>query len=191
MHGLAGFEEQMAGMDFTEFSIRYAIICAVAVVAVYLLVSLLRLSQIRRRRQSLPAIERALKFDADGIYTLRRGTPAGAAEDLAPAGRRPAPAVEAADVSENSQFGEQLFRSSVEAELERMRSEVSGLKETIAQLKAARRVSPLPMARFWRSSKRVIRGRCRSPRLQPSHQRRACDATCHAAQRVCSTTARR
>ena len=132
----------MEGMDFTEFSIRYAIICAVAVIVVYMLVSLLRLSQIRRRKPSIPAIERALKFDADGIYTLRRGAPAKEIEDAPAASGRPAQDAESADASEISQFGEQLFRSSVEAELERMRGEVSGLKETIAQLKAARRVSP-------------------------------------------------
>jgi len=132
----------MEGMDFTEFSIRYAIICAVAVIAVYMLVSLLRLSQIRRRKPSIPAIERALKFDADGIYTLRRGADAKETEDAPPASGWPAQEAESTDASEISQFGEQLFRSSVEAELERMRGEVSGLKDTIAQLKAARRVSP-------------------------------------------------
>ena len=129
----------MEAMDFTDFSIRYAIICAVAVIAVYMLVSLLRLSQIRRRRPDIPALERALKFDADGIYTLRRGPVPTADEEIEPASRRQEPEPQAADAS---QFGEQLFRSSVEAELERMRAEVSGLKETIAQLKAARRVSP-------------------------------------------------
>lgn len=129
-------------MDFTEFSIRYAIICAVAVIAVYLLVLLLRLSQIKRRKPGIPALERALKFDADGIYTLRRGPPLKEAADSPPANRQPAPEAEAQDSSEAAQFREQLFRSSVEAELERMRSEVAGLKETIAQLKAARRVSP-------------------------------------------------
>jgi len=135
----------MEGMDFTEFSIRYAIICAVAVIVVYMLVSLLRLSQIRRRKPSIPAIERALKFDADGIYSLRRGAPAREIEDAPPASRRAAQEAEPAETSESSQgsqFGEQLFRSSVEAELERMRGEVAGLKDTIAQLKAARRVSP-------------------------------------------------
>jgi len=129
----------MQGMDFTDFSIRYAIICAVAVIAVYMLVSLLRLSQIRRRKPSIPAIERALKFDADGIYTLRHGPSAKEVEDKQPESRGQEPEAESPETSE---FGEQLFRSSVEAELERMRGEVTGLKETIAQLKAARRVSP-------------------------------------------------
>ena len=120
-------------MDFTEFSIRYAIICAVAVIAVYLLVALLRLSQIKRRK---PTIESALKFDADGIYTLKRRLPVAALEET-----------EAASVGdsrepESPQFGEQLFRSSVESELQQLRGEVADLKETIAQLQAARRVSP-------------------------------------------------
>lgn len=129
----------MEAMDFTEFSIRYAIICAVAVIAVYMLVSLLRLSQIKRRKPSVPAIERALKFDADGIYTLRRGPTAKAEEAPLPASRwQPV----AQEPDEPPQFGDQLFRSSVEAELQQVRSEVSALKETIGQLKAARRVSP-------------------------------------------------
>lgn len=129
----------MEAMDFTDFSIRYAIICAVAVIAVYLLVSLLRLSQIRRRKPSVPAIERALKFDADGIYTLRRDAPGKPEAEAPPMGEWPADEQETRD---SRDFGDQLFRSTVEAELERMRSEVAGLKETIAQLKAARRVSP-------------------------------------------------
>jgi len=129
-------------MDFTDFTIRYAIICAVAVIAVYVLVSLLRLSQIRRRKPSIPVIERALKFDADGIYTLRRSAAAREVAEEPPAEDWPTRGAESADTSDASQFGEQLFRSSVEAELERMRNEVSGLKETIGQLKAARRVSP-------------------------------------------------
>lgn len=133
----------MEAMDFTEFSIRYAIICAVAVIAVYMLVSLLRLSQIRRRKPSVPAIERALKFDADGIYTLKRGLDLREPETTEAESRWPAR--EAAAEPESKEvpaFGEQLFRSSVEAELEQLRGEVAGLKETIAQLKAARRVSP-------------------------------------------------
>lgn len=129
----------MEAMDFTEFSIRYAIICAVAVIAVYMLVSLLRLSQIKRRKPSVPAIERALKFDADGIYALRRGPAVPAVEDAPPAREWRA---EERETQVSPQFGEQLFRSSVESELERMRGEVADLKETIAQLKAARRVSP-------------------------------------------------
>ncbi|MFA6311439.1 MAG: DUF2802 domain-containing protein [Sterolibacterium sp.] len=132
-------------MDFTEFSIRYAIICAVAVVAVYMLVSLLRLSQIRRRKPSVPAIERALKFDADGIYTLKRGLDLREPEAEATEAESRWPAREAAAQPESKDvppFGEQLFRSSVEAELDQLRGEVAGLKETIAQLKAARRVSP-------------------------------------------------
>lgn len=131
----------METMDFTEFSIRYAIICAVAVIAVYLLVSLLRLSQIRRRKPGIPAIERALKFDADGIYTLKRGLEPPEPEAPEPESRWRARDVEA-EPQDTPPFGDHLFRSSVEAELEQLRGEVAGLKETIAQLKAARRVSP-------------------------------------------------
>lgn len=135
-------------MDFTEFSVRYAIICAVAVIAVYMLVALLRLSQIKRRKPSVPAIERALKFDADGIYSLKRGSPPAPPDESESAqgwrlreqaSRDPAALPDPPDAA---QFGEQLFRSSVEAELQMLRNEVAELKETIAQLNAARRVSP-------------------------------------------------
>jgi len=132
----------MEAMDFTDFSIRYAIISTVAVIAVYMLVLLLRLSQVKRPKPGIPVIEKALKFDADGIYTLRRGPAAKVEDDPQPTGRWPAEEPESEDPSRTSQFGEQLFRTSIEAELQQMRSEVAGLKETIAQLKAARRVSP-------------------------------------------------
>ena len=39
-------------------------------------------------------------------------------------------------------FGDQLFRSTLEAELQHLRSDVAGLREELRLLKAARRVSP-------------------------------------------------
>lgn len=128
----------MATMDFTEFSLRYAIICSLAVVAVYMLVLLLRLVRIKRR-QSAPGGE--MKFDADGIY--RREVPASGKRVKAQTVSEPESMPQPRSQEQFSPpFGEQLYRSGVEADLERLRGEVAELKETIAQLKAARRVSP-------------------------------------------------
>jgi len=123
-------------MDFTEFSLRYAIISSLAVVAVYMLVLLLRLAGIKRQRR---AAANRMKLDADDFFNpetqaSRQRTRvefAAEREDMSRPQEQPA-----------SDFGEQLYRSGVEAELQQLRSEVAELKEIIAQLKAARRVSP-------------------------------------------------
>ncbi|MFA7267717.1 MAG: DUF2802 domain-containing protein [Sterolibacterium sp.] len=126
-------------MDFTEFSIRYAIICAVAVVAVFLLVSLAGLVQIKLRQR---AKERTLTLDGDEVYWIAPEQSAAAeaeeTEEVLPESWR-APLMQD---QPPSQFGEQLFRTGVEAELQQLRSELAGIKENMAQLKAARRVSP-------------------------------------------------
>lgn len=126
----------MVTMEFTEFSLRYAIICSLAVAAVYMLVLLLRLIRIKRHRHVAGG---EMKSDADGIFR----------PDASAFGQRiqteQVPERESMQQSQeqfSSLFGEQLYRSGVEADLERLRSEVAELKETIAQLKAARRVSP-------------------------------------------------
>ena len=51
-------------------------------------------------------------------------------------------AAESAASSSPAQFGEQLFRSSVDAELQHLRSDVASLREELKLLKTARRVSP-------------------------------------------------
>lgn len=122
-------------MDFTEFSIRYAIICAVAVVVVYLLVSLASLVQIKRRQRNKA---RVLKLDGDEVYWVAPEPRATPEEQRLPESWR-APLM---PDQPPTQFKEQLFRSGVEAELQQLRGELAGLKENMAQLKAARRVSP-------------------------------------------------
>lgn len=126
-------------MDFTEFSIRYAIFCGVALAVVYLLVSLTGLVQIKLRQKRK---QRALQLDGEEVYWIKPEPSLADEEERAPlpglATARPSQAAEQKPV----QFGEQLFRSGVEAELQQLRSELTGLKENMAQLKAARRVSP-------------------------------------------------
>lgn len=122
-------------MDFTDFSIRYAIICAVAVLVVYLLVSLASLVQIKLRQRNR---EHAMKLEGDEVYWITPEQTLTGEEPDRPISRHAVAEQEQAP----PQFGEQLFRSGVEAELQQLRSEVAGLKENMAQMKAARRVSP-------------------------------------------------
>lgn len=122
-------------MEFADFSIRYAIICAVAVVVVYLLVTLASLAQIKLKQRSL---RQAMKLDGDEVYWISPEQSLPAEEERLMASGRMTQAPDQAP----AKFGEQLFRSGVEAELQQLRGELAGLKDNVAQLKAARRVSP-------------------------------------------------
>jgi hypothetical protein len=121
-------------MDFTDFTVRYGIICAVAVVVVYLLVTLARLAQIRLQQRNR---QRAMELDNDEAYWNSPDQSVPVEEDVIES-RRTAQVPGQAP----AKFGEQLFRSGIEAELQQLRSELAGLKDNVAQLKAARRVSP-------------------------------------------------
>ena len=135
-------------MELPVLGWRELIIIGLVVAAVYLLAALLRLGQLKRRRQrlaALPPAEVKSPLPAKWANLLRRrkepkAVPGEAAEEapwLAPSIRQEAPARNQA-----SAFGEQLFRSGVEAELQQLRSEVASLKEELKLMKAARRVSP-------------------------------------------------
>jgi hypothetical protein len=104
-------------LDFLNFSSRDAIIFAVIAIVAYLLVSLLRLSQIRRRRKTAdPSVTQAANLSP--------------IDDLAAT-----PPVAAS-------FEDRLFRTNIEAELQALRQEVAELREALEQIKASRRVSP-------------------------------------------------
>lgn len=135
-------------MDFSIFSGRDAIILALALVAIYLLVSLARLGlmklkQIRANRSRRPAAIRNTDIDAAGHPETRESR-----QQDVPIAHEPA-ALQAHQVqatqaaySAHSQFNEHVFRSGVEAELQALRTEVATLREAITQLKATRTVSP-------------------------------------------------
>lgn len=112
-------------MDFSGIGLRDLILVGLALAAIYLLVALLRLAQVNRRRH-------------------RDAAPASAPKPK----QEPKPAKEASEpesalaAGQASAFGEQLFRSGVEAELQQLRGEVAALKEELKLMKAARRVSP-------------------------------------------------
>jgi len=124
-------------MDFAEFSIRYAIFCGAALAVVYLLVSLAGLVQIKLRQRRR---QRALTLDGEEVYWI---TPEPEPAVDEPRLREPAiAAMPAQTETKVAPFSEQLGRSSLEAEMQLLRSEVASIKENMAQIKAARRVSP-------------------------------------------------
>jgi len=130
-------------MDFSAIGLRELIMIAVAVAALYLVVALLRLVRLNRhRRQPVaqarePVPPREPKPSRWSKLLKRRKRLKEAPEP------RAEPRPEAPLMAERtSAFGEQLFRSGVEAELQQLRGEVAALKEELKLMKAARRVSP-------------------------------------------------
>lgn len=130
-------------MDFPIFDGRNAIIFAVALVALYLLVSLSRLGLIklrnlRQRRSSKP---RKPVGESEGRLNQDSSKPIvveTAQQDVDPVSDPVSPGQR----QPHLQFNEQLFRSSVETELQQLRGDVATLKEALAQLKATRAASP-------------------------------------------------
>ena len=102
----------MPTMDFNEFSLRYALICALAVVAIYMLVLLLRLIRIRRRRGTVGAQVKIEEVGAAGQDVYISGF---RAQMLGVPEQESMPQPQA---QYSSDFGEQLYRSGVEAELQ-------------------------------------------------------------------------
>lgn len=74
-----------------------------------------------------------------GIIIIRLSRVSRPKQDEKPAWRRDA---EPAWKQDPAEFGEQVFRSGVEAELKDLREQVVALKEEVGKLKAARTVSP-------------------------------------------------
>jgi DNA-directed RNA polymerase specialized sigma24 family protein len=122
-------------MDFTEFSIRYAIFCGAALAVVYLLISLAGLVQIKLRQRRR---QRALTLDGEEVYWISPEPGLAVEEERRQEPARPSQAVE----PRTAPFSEQLFRSGLEAEMQQLRTELNSVKENMAQIKAARRVSP-------------------------------------------------
>lgn len=125
-------------MDFSTFGGRELIILAVILAVAYLLVSLLRLVRLKRRRRKTAA-DFDFEKNLDVVYGFSRSRPSLA--DIAAIDAQPPPA-DPQQTASVMPFGEQLFRSSVEAELQQLRSEIASIKESLAQMQASRRVSP-------------------------------------------------
>ena len=109
-------------MDFTAIGWREVIMIVVALAALYLAAALLRLGRLKRSNP----------VTAD---PLSESTPVTVAEG-------------AIATPQAADFGEQLFRSGVEAELQQLRSAVAALREELNLMKAVRRVSPQCPQRF-------------------------------------------
>ncbi len=102
-------------------------ILAVVIVAVYLLVSLLRLNQVGRRHKS---------------HDARPATPSGTEPASAtPPDQAPGAAAHMTAAGAPS-FDAQLRRISLETEVQQLRQEVAELKSALEQIKASRCVSP-------------------------------------------------
>lgn len=121
-------------------NLRDLIILALAVVGLYLLFSLLRLAQIKLRMQWL----RRIKDRKEPVaHALELGFPFGesAPRSQGQGGKQTTKADTSVDHASAS-FEAQLFRTSIESEIQQLRNEVASLKESLVQLKASRRVSP-------------------------------------------------
>lgn len=116
-------------MEFIDFNGRDIIILAVVLVAVYLLVSLLRLSQVGRRHKSHDARPAAAPIEAEPAGPPSPSDAPDAAVHVAATGAPPS-------------FEAQLRRTSLENEVQQLRQEVAELKSALEQVKASRRVSP-------------------------------------------------
>ena len=143
-------------MDWTVFGGREVIFLLVAVAVIYLLVLLLKFTQIGRGKLAPPMQEPDLDQEV---------APAPTAEPLvteAPSANQPPSTPEWADVqalfgnmetagkqpatAQPSGFGEHLAehlaRSEMEMEIQRMRTEMERLRAELEELRVARRVSP-------------------------------------------------
>lgn len=106
-------------MEFFEtFGWREAVIGMAALVGIYAGIIIIRLSRVSRPKQDA---EPAWKQNAEPAWK----------QDAKPAWKQ-----------DPAEFGEQVFRSGVEAELKGLREQVVALKEEVDKLKAARTVSP-------------------------------------------------
>lgn len=139
-------------MEWAAFSWRDGILLAVVLAAVYLVVMLLRLTQIGRGK-SRPAVEPL----ADGLPPapppqLQQETEAEATPNFewnevrSLFGDAPSDAPQASAPRRPAGFGEHLAehlaRSEVEMEVQRMRSEMESMRAEVEQLRASRNVSP-------------------------------------------------
>lgn len=121
----------MEGLGYLEGGWREGLMALLALVGIYFTVMLLRLAGLRRRRKP---VEPSVSWEPPRVPAEE-----GPLEDE----RAFLAAVyEAPGVSEAPDFQEALKQAAAETELERLRMEVVALREEVADLKAAQRVSP-------------------------------------------------
>lgn len=126
-------------MEFLDFGWRDGIVLAVFLAAIYLVVALLGLMKLRRRPAPRPAEMPTSKADEPWMAKEPREEPRqGALADEMPLRSSAAPSVQPA-----SPFAAQLAWTELEAEVGRLRAEVGALRQELAEVKVARRISPL------------------------------------------------
>ena len=152
-----------------DLGLREILMVAVAATAAYLLLSVLRLLRIaRRKRASLATV--AVERSEPAADTAAEQAPLAIEEDQPIQSQPPAAAASPAGAPQRQRrwlphwlrrreqapasppgawpgespqrFGDHLFRTTLESELQQLRSEVASLREELKVLKAARRVSP-------------------------------------------------
>ena len=129
-------------MDFdiiTGIGWRDIVLVVAAMIGVYVVISVMRLFTVTSKRRRSVVEEPARGFSEWQPYSARQGLTA-----------QPVPAESAPAAESVPGFADELARSSVEVELERLRresvhqrEELVRMGEEIARLKAARNVSPL------------------------------------------------
>lgn len=119
-------------MEILGVPLRDVILVVSGLAGIYLVVTALRLYQVGRRKSAVPAIDAdAPPAEADA------GEDEDADEEVYV---YPKPRVAAPE--EPASFGSELARSHLEREVKQLREEVVALRDELADLKAASRVSP-------------------------------------------------
>ncbi len=132
----------MTMMDWIAFGWRDGILLMAALAAVYLVVLLLRLTQVGRRRPAriesetppIPAIEAEVPVSTPTTEWNA------VQELLGESAQAAAPVARPAGFGEH--LAEHLARSDMEMEVQRMRAEIERMRTEMEELRAARRVSP-------------------------------------------------
>lgn len=118
-------------MEIGGVALRDVIIVASGLAGVYFVIMLLRLMQIGRHKPVVP-----VELDVPTV------PPTPPPEEAAPMAAVEMPPAQADEDGEPPHFGAELMRSHMEREIKQLRGEVAALRDELAELKAARHVSP-------------------------------------------------
>lgn len=146
-------------MDFSDFSSKDAIILAIIVIAMYVLVSLLRLAQMRwRRRQALrtpqprhtqeyPSSARPphVAEEAEASEDFQKPQESAQARALPPVSAQTHRTTASAQPGEEDvpvSFSDHLSLVRMESAITQLQREVTDLRESLTELQSARHVSP-------------------------------------------------
>lgn len=136
-------------MEFSGFGWRDAVLLAAALATIYLVVVLLGLAQLQWRRRK-PVADDLMATEPAEPMTIDFAPDAdAAAEPASEEASEEATPVEFMPLDfstpepPRSAFGAQLALTELEAEVRQLRADVTSLRQELAEVRAARRVSPL------------------------------------------------